>query len=75
MKTTKYKVTKDVPLPTSGRSFGSFCPFSEMEVGDAFEFSTIDEKRVIALAEAYGKKNGAAFLVNVGDRAYCWRTS
>jgi len=71
----KYEIQKGVQMPTVGRSFGSFCPFTTMEVGDAFEFSPVDEKRVIALAESYGKKNGAAFFVNVADKAYCWRTA
>lgn len=76
-KPQNYKVQKNRPLPTAGRSFGNFLPFKEMEVGDSFTFATVDEKRVTAAAEAYGKKNGAAFFINMGgnDGNSCWRTA
>ncbi len=71
-----YKIAKDSPLPKSGRSFGNFLPLKDMEVGNSFSFPAVDEKRVTALIDAYGKKNGAAFRVVVSEgKSECWRIS
>jgi len=70
-----YKIIKNTTIPKAGRSFGNFLPLKEMEVGDSFNFAPLDEKRVISLVEAYGKKNGCAFFINVSDKGTCWRTA
>jgi len=74
MKTPHYKIVKDRPLPKSGRSFGDFPPLKDMEVGDSFSFNPADEGLLKTLINTYGKKNGAAFIVNMGEEAICWRT-
>lgn len=75
MSTKNYKIVKDRELAKSGRSLGAFCPFSEMEVSDCFLFAEGDSKRVQALADAYGKKNGCAFFINMAQENVCWRIS
>jgi len=75
MSTKNYKITKDKPLPKSGKHYGQFCPFKDMEVGDSFLFSEGDSKRVQQLADSYGRKNGAAFFINMSDENVCWRVS
>jgi hypothetical protein len=70
-----YSINKDKELPKSGRSFGRLLDLSKMDVGDCFSFPTADEARVKALVDAYGKKNGASFLMNFNDHGTCWRTA
>ena len=74
-KNKNYTVQKGLEIPKSGRSFGQFCPFKEMDVGDSFNFANVDEKRVQSMADAYGRKNGAAFFINISDIGTCWRTA
>jgi hypothetical protein len=69
----KYKIIKEKPLATAGRHLGQFCPFDKMLVGDSFLFAEIDAKRVQAMADAYGRKNGAAFFMNMAEENVCWR--
>ncbi len=72
---SNYKIKKGVPIAKSGRSFGSLVDLSKMEVGDSFSFPPSDERMVKLFVNAYGKKNGAAFLVNLSETATCWRTA
>lgn len=77
MKSTPYKIKKGGEPPKTGRTFGQLVPIADlksMEVGEHFVFPSIDEKRVTTMVEAYGKKNGGAFLINIGDECTCWRT-
>lgn len=73
--TVHYKIQKGAPIPKSGRSFGKLIDFAQMEVGDCFTFPQVDEKRVQAMADAYGKKNGAAFIINISTHCTCTRTA
>lgn len=71
-----YSIRKNVDLPRSGQSYGQLLPLKNMDVGDSFSFPPADERRVKALVDTYGKKNGAAFLITYnGDGAECWRTA
>lgn len=71
-----YIIRKNVDVPKSGRSFGQFLPLKEMDVGDSFLFASADEKRVQSIVDTYGKKNGAAFFINISDDGpCCWRTA
>lgn len=75
MKSKHYKISKSVELPKSGRSFGQFCPFKDMDVGDSFSFSLGDKARVESMAHSYGQKNGCAFFVQINDEGTVWRTA
>ncbi len=71
MKSTHYKIIKGKELPKSGRSFGDFPPLADMEVGDSFLFNEADEKRLMSILTTYGKKNGCAFSINMGEECVC----
>lgn len=75
MSTKNYRIIKGRELPKSGRSLGAFCPFTLMEIGDSFLFAEADVKRVQSLADAYGKKNGWGFFINMASENVCWRIS
>lgn len=69
-----YQLTKGATLPKSGRTFGKPIDLSKMEVGDSFTFPSADEPRVKQMVHEYGRKNGAAFQININDNGTCWRT-
>lgn len=72
---TNYKIKKGVPVAKSGRSFGKLIDLSKMEVGDSFTFPPADERLVKLFVNDYGKKNGAAFFINMSEVSACWRTA
>lgn len=71
-----YTLKKDVEPAKSGRTYGKPIDFAKMEVGHSFTFPQVDMKRVEAAAHAYGKQNGASFLINMSESSCtCWRNA
>lgn len=72
---SKYKITKDVPIPTtahSGRQATKY-PFPDMEIGDSF-FANIPSQKLSSAAINYGKRYGMRFTVRKeGDGSRVWR--
>lgn len=66
-------IDKNIPTPGKARRVGApkKYPFSEMEVGDSFEYPI---KSVAFAASANGIKFGKKFTVRKTENGYrCWR--
>lgn len=75
-KAKHYSVKKGVELATAGRTFGKLIDLSTMEIGDSFTYPMVDSSRVQTLTNDYGRKNGAAFFINLTESiGTCWRIS
>lgn len=53
----KFKVDKNVPLPPVGDRRSSKYPWSQMAVGDSFEFSKEDKGSVANSAKSYSRRH------------------
>lgn len=69
----KIEINKDVPMPTSGLSYGSKYPLHEMEIGDSFYLADISKRSsVSAMVCKIKAKKFVTRKEGIGFR--CWRT-
>ena len=60
------KIEKSIPLPSRGRGRKPIYPFGDMDVGDSFAVSGL-ENRVTSAASWFGKRHGKKFTLRTNS--------